>query len=124
MNSKYYGIYFDRWDLQVDRKGNLENPEVLHIVEFEYDEDADEVTAVRRVNEKGEVIEESWKALEYSDDLTHVGWDDDMTIREALWRFETWLEDHLEWRESSPQTYLQPAEYVCIGVTDCIDEYH
>lgn len=122
MTNKFYGIYFDRCDLQVDREGILENPEALQIIEFEYDETADKVTAVRRVNEKGEVIAESWDGLEFSDALDHVGYDDDTTIEEAMERFETWLDEHLEWRESRMETRYTPAEYVCVGITGCVDE--
>ena len=39
MTEKFYGVYFDRWDLEVNEDGILRNPEVLQIVEFEYDED-------------------------------------------------------------------------------------
>ena len=113
MTEKCYGIYFDRFELEVDADGNLANPEVLQIIEFEYDQD--ELIAVRRVDENGEVIADQWTC---SDDLRHVGWDDDETIEKAMGRFERWLEDNLEWKQISPATYLSPAEYICIGIRE------
>ena len=53
---KYYDIYFDPADLEVDTEGHLENPEVLQIIEFEYDDETVEVTSCCRVDEKGNVI--------------------------------------------------------------------
>ena len=81
MTEKCYGIYFDRFELEIDRDGNLANPEVLQIIEYEYDQD--ELIAVRRVDKNGEVIADQWTC---SDDLRHVGWDDDETIEKAMGR--------------------------------------
>ena len=38
MTDKYYDVYFDAGDLIVDERGRFENPEVLQIIEFEYDD--------------------------------------------------------------------------------------
>ena len=122
MTEKYYGVYFDRWDLEVNEDGILRNPEVLQIVEFEYDEESDEVTAVRRVDEKGIVLSDPWADFDHIDDLDHAGYDDDPTIREALDSFYQWLEGNLEWREYRRQTYWHPAEYICVGVSGCVDD--
>ena len=122
MTDKYYDIYFDPSDLEVDRGGHLENPEVLQIIEFEYDEDTEEVTACRRVDEKGEVIEDPWKDLQYSDDMAHVGENDFPTISKALGAFEGWLTDHLDWRESWRGDYYNPPEYICAGIEGYVDE--
>jgi len=121
MNGKYYDIFFDPAELEVDRVGNLENPDALQIIEFEYDEDTDEVTACRRVDQKGNVIEDPWKDLQYSDDMAHVGEGDDETIREAMIRFEGWLKEHTAWVESTPETRWQPASYVCVGIIGYTD---
>ena len=125
MTDKYYGIYFDKLDLEVNRHGELMNPEVLQIIEFEYeDEDSDEPTAMRRVDSKGNVISEGWDGWQYRDDLTHIGDRDDYySVKDAFDDFYKWFTENLEWRESSPETYWQPAEYVCVGITDCVDEY-
>lgn len=117
MTDKYYGIYFDRYDLEVDVCGHLTNPEALQIIEFEYAEDTDEITACRRVDRDGHVIEDEWSGLQYAEDLDHAGFDDDQTIREAFDRFEEWLEDHTRWGVSAPETRWQPAEYICTGIT-------
>ena len=116
MNGKYYDIFFDPSELKVDRVGNLVNRDALHIIEYEYDEDSDEVTACRRVNLKGEVIEGPWQSLQYSDEMVRVGFGDDETIREALTRFEVWLEENTAWVESTPETRWQPAEWICVGI--------
>ena len=122
MTDKYYDIYFQPADLYVDEHGRLENPDALQIIEFEYDEDTEEVTACRRVNEKGEVIEDPWKDQEYAESMTHLAEDDFPTIDAALGRFEGWLTDNLEWRESYRGDYYNPPEYVCIGITGYVDE--
>ena len=128
MTDKYYGIYFDKHDLEVNRHGDLMNPEVLQIIEFEYkDENSDEPTAMRRVDKYGKVISEGWKDWEYRDDIDHLGRADYFSMQDAFDDFYRWLEENTEWRESSPETYWQPAEYVCVGITDCVDEppsYH
>ena len=116
MADKYYDIYFDRNFLKVDGNGHLENWEILQVIEFEYDEDTEEVTSCRRVNEKGELIEENPNLSE----LEHVGDGDDPTIREAYGRFYGWLDDHLVWTELYAATRWEPAEYTCIGIEGCI----
>lgn len=121
MTEKFYGIYFARHDLEVDEQGHLENPEALQIIEFEYDESADEVIAARRVDRDGNVIEPEWQDLPYAETLDHTGDDDDQTIREALARFYRWLDTHTEWRETSPETRWHPAEYICVGITGCTE---
>lgn len=123
MTDKYYDVYFDPSELEVDRDGHLENPDALHIIEFEYDEDTDEVTACRRVDEKGNVLEDRPDLS----DLEHVGEGDDPTISKALGRFEGWLTDNLEWRESWRGDYYNPPEYVCVGIIGHVDDeprYH
>lgn len=124
MTDKYYGIYFDRLDLRVDEGGHLENPEALQIVEFEYSEDTDEITACRRVDREGNVIEEEWQDLPYAETLNHVGDDDEPSIEKALWHFWRWLGSHTEWVEVVPETRWHPAVHVCVGVTGCIDDCH
>ena len=119
---KYYDIYFDPAYLVVDTEGRLENPEALQIIEFEYDDETEEVTVCRRVDEKGNVLEDPWKELQYSDDMTHVGEGDDPTIDAALGRFEGWLDNNLEWRESYRGDYYNPPEYVCAGIEGYVDE--
>ena len=124
MTEKFYGVYFDRHDLEVDEQGRLENSEALQIIEFEYDESTDEVIAARRVDRDGNIIEPEWQDLPYAETLDHTGDDDDPTITEALDRFRRWLETHTEWREATPETRWQPAGWVCVGVTGCIDDCH
>ena len=87
-------------------------------IEFEYDDETEEVTACRRVDQKGNVIEDRPDLS----DLEHVGDGDDPTISKAMGRFEGWLENHLEWRESYRGDYYNPPEYICIGVTGCVDD--
>lgn len=118
MTDKYYDIYFQPADLYVDEHGHLENPDALQIIEFEYDEDTEEVTACRRVDEKGNVIEDRPDLY----DLVHVGEGDDPSIDAALGRFEGWLDNNLEWRESYRGDYYNPPEYVCVGITGYVDE--
>ena len=118
MNGKYYDVYFDPSELEVDRNGRLENLKALQIIEFEYDDDTEEVTACRRVDQKGHVIEDHPDLR----DLEHVGDGDDPTIDKAMGRFEGWLDQNLEWRESYHGDYYNPPEYICIGVTGCVDE--
>ena len=120
MNNKYYGIYFDPSELEVDRKGHLLNPDALQIIEYEYtDEDSDTPTAVRRVDKDGNDISEGW-VLRHG--LAHIGYDDYSSMQDAFDDFHRWFEENREWRESSPQTYYQPAEYVCIGITGYCDD--
>ena len=118
MNDKYYDVYFQPADLYVDEHGHLENPDALQIIEFEYDQDTEEVTACRRVDEKGNVLEDRPRLS----DLAHSGDGDDPTIDKALGRFEGWLTDNLEWRESYRGDYYNPPEYVCVGITGYVDE--
>ena len=118
MTDKYYDVYFQPADLYVDEHGHLENPDALQIIELEYDEDTEDVTACRRVDEKGNVIEDRPDLY----DLVHVGDGDDPTIDKAMGRFEGWLTDNLEWRESYRGDYYNPPEYVCIGITGYVDE--
>ena len=123
MTDKYYDVYFQPADLYVDEHGHLENPDALQIIEFEYaDEESDEVTACRRVDAKGNVLEDRPDLY----DLIHVGDGDDPSIDAALGRFEGWLTDNLEWRESYRGDYYNPPEYVCIGIIGYVDEppYH
>ena len=127
MTDKYYDVYFDAGDLIVDEGGRLENPEVLQIIEFEYDDETDEITACRRVDRNGAVIEDPWTCLRYADDMTHVGEGDDTCVSKALGRFEGWLDDHLDWRESYRGDYYNPPEYICAGIEGYVDDeprYH
>ena len=116
MTDKYYDIYFQPADLYVDEHGHLENPDALQIIEFEYDEDTEEVTACRRVDEKGNVIEDRPDLT----DLEHAGDGDDPTIKEAFGHFWRWLEDNLVWAEEYPATRWEPASYICIGIDGCV----
>ena len=116
MTDKYYDIYFDRGVLQVDQDGHLENPGALHIIEFEYDDETEEVTACRRVDQQGNVLEDRPDLS----DLEHSGDGDDQTIGKALGRFEGWLNGRLIWVESSRATRWEPADYTCIGIDGCV----
>lgn len=118
MTDKYYDVYFDPSELEVDQDGHLENPDALQIIEFEYDDETEEVTACRRVDEKGNVIEDRPDLS----DLEHCGDGDDPTISKALGRFEGWLTDHLDWRESWRGDYYNPPEYICAGIEGYVDE--
>ena len=123
----YYDIYFDPAELIVDQDGHLVNPEVLQIIEYGIGQVTDELIYVRRVDLKGNVLEDPWKDLENSDKIAHVGEGDDTSIRVALSRFDKWLDQNLEWRESWRGDYYNPPEYVCIGVTGYTDDeprYH
>lgn len=124
MTDKYYDVYFDAADLSVSEEGELMNPEVLQIIEFEYDDETDEVTACRRVDRKGNVLEYPWKNREYALTwgMNHVGEDDFPTIDKALGAFEGWLDDHLDWRESWRGDYYNPPEYICAGIEGYVDE--
>ena len=106
MTNCTYGIYFDRWELEVNKHGQLTNPDALRIIEFEIDEELDDVVAKRRIAIDGSLLD--------------VGYDDFSTIDEALGWFDKWLEENTEWVESSPETRWQPAEYTCIGITGCV----
>ena len=112
MPENFYDIYFNPAELRVDRNGNLINADALHIICFVCNTGTGETISTNRVNETGEVIETDPNL----DNLEHVGYGDDNTIREAFDRFELWLENHLEWCETSPETRWQPAEYICIGI--------
>ena len=119
---KYYDIYFDPADLEVDTEGNLENPKVLQIIEFEYDDETEEVTSCCRVDEKGNVIDDPWKDREYAEYLTHLAENDFPTIDKALGAFEGWLDNHLDWRESYHGDYYNPPEYICVGIEGYVEE--
>lgn len=116
MNDKYYDIYFDRDVLKVDGDGHLLNPSALQIIEFEYDEDTEEVTACRRVDEKGNVLEDRPDLS----DLENAWYGDDPTIEDAFGHFWKWLRDNLVWVESSRATRWEPADYTCIGIEGCV----
>ena len=118
MTDCFYGIYFDRWDLNVDKDGHLKNPEVLKIIEFEFDEELDEVVAIRQIAEDGSCIDADPDLR----DLDHYGYDDSSTVDEAMGWFEKWLEENTVWVMTSRQTYWQPAEYACIGIEGCVDD--
>lgn len=118
MTEKFYDIYFDPADLEVDHEGRLENPEALQIIEFEYDDDTDAVSACRHVDLTGAVIEENPDLT----DLEHAGDGDDPSIDAAIGRFDGWLDNHLEWRESYHGDYYNPPEYVCVGISGYVDE--
>lgn len=119
---KYYDIYFDPADLEVDTEGHLENSEVLQIIEFEYDDETEEVTSCCRVDEKGNVIDDPWRDREYAEYLTHLAENDFPTIDKALGAFEGWLDNHLDWRESYHGDYYNPPEYICAGIEGYVDE--
>ena len=112
MTDKYYDIYFDRDALKVNRHGHLLNPDALQIIEFEYDDVTDTVTSMRRVNEKGEVIENDPDLT----DLEHSGDGDDPTISKAMGRFKGWRAGHLIWVEYSRATRWEPSDYTCSGI--------
>lgn len=122
MTDKYYDVYFDPAYLVVDTEGRLENPEALQIIEFEYDDETEEVTACRRVDAKGNVLEDPWKNYSAAWDFTNVGENDFPTISKALGAFEGWLTDHLDWRESWRGDYYNPPEYICAGIEGYVDE--
>lgn len=111
MTEKYYDIYFEPSELEVDEDGHLENWDALYILE--YNEDG---KVTNRVDRKGDPIGFGESSLDEVLDLYHVG-EGDNTLKEALKRFYQWLADNTEWVETSPQTYWQPAEYRCIGIS-------
>ena len=120
MTEKYYGIYFDRLDLCVDNNGQLINPEVLQIVQYEYEEDGDEPISCCRVDLRGNIIEDPWKDAEWAGDLVRIGHGDDESIEKVMDRFYDWLDNNTEWVESLPETRWHPAEYECIGISGCV----
>ena len=121
MTDKYYDVYFDPAELVVDRDGELENPEALHIIELEYDAETERIICGQRVDKKGNTISEPMEWDEVFN-LSHVGYGDDVSIRDALSRFEDWLKGHTVWVETNPETRWQPAEYACIGIEGFVDD--
>lgn len=111
MTEKYYDIYFEPSELEVDSDGHLENWEALYILEYD-----DDGKVTNRVDYKGNPIAFGNYPLEKILDLYHIG-EGDSTLKEAINLFWKWLQDNTEWVETSPQTYWQPAEYKCIGIT-------
>lgn len=111
MTEKYYDIYFDPAELEVDGNGELMNWDALYILE--YNEDG---KVTNRVDYNGKQIAFGDMSLDNILDLYHVGYGDD-TLEEALKRFYQWLADNTEWVETSPQTYWEPAEYRCVGIS-------
>ena len=110
----YFEIYFDPADLVVDRDGELTNPEALHIIGF--DEDGN---PFGRVDSKGKEIAEP-EPMEDILQMYHLGYGDD-DLDGARSRFYRWLQNNLEWQETSPATYYEPAEYACVGITGYCD---
>lgn len=108
---KYYDIYFDPAELDVDGNGDLVNWNALYILE--YDENG---KVMNRVDRKGTPVEFGGYPLENVLDLYHVGYGDD-DLKGVLSWFYKWLKDNTEWCETSPSTYWQPAEYRCIGIS-------
>lgn len=108
---KYFDIYFDPAELEVDSNGDLTNWNALYILE--YDENG---KVMNRVDRKGNPVEFGDYPLESVLDLYHVGYGDD-DLKGALSWFYRWLKDNTEWRETSPSTYWQPAEYRCVGIS-------
>ena len=111
MTEKYYDIYFDPAELEVDGNGELENWDALYI--HEYNEDG---KLLSRVDYNGKQIAFGDMSLDNILELYHVGHGDDI-LEEALTRFSEWLSNNTEWKESSSQTYWQPAEYRCVGIS-------
>lgn len=111
MTEKYYDIYFEPSELEVDGDGHLENWDALYILE--YNEDG---KVMNRVDYNGKPIEFGKTALEDILNLHHVGYGDD-SLEEAKTWFWEWLDANTEWVQTSRQTYWQPAEYRCIGIT-------
>ena len=115
MTEKFYDVYFEPSALEVDGDGDLTNEDALYILE--YNEDG---KVTNRVDYKGNPIVFGSHPLEKILDLYHVG-EGDNTLKEALDLFWKWLQDNTEWVETSPQTYWQPAEYKCVGITGYCD---
>lgn len=111
MTEKYYDVYFDPAELEVDGNGDLTNWNALYILE--YDENG---KVMNRVDRKGNPVEFGDYPLENVLDLYHVGYGDD-DLKGALNWFYKWLKDNTEWCETSPSTYWQPAEFRCIGIS-------
>jgi len=116
MNEKFYGIYFDRSELKVDEQGDLENPEALYVIEFEFDGISEQPVRIRRIGRNGAFIENQPDLS----GLETVGYDDDESVMEALNRFYNWLEENIIFEELYPETRWQPAEYVCVGIDGCL----
>ena len=115
MTEKFYDVYFDPSELEVDRNGELMNPEALRIIRF------DENGSAERVSENGNTIADELPMAEVLN-MDHVGFGDDPTIREAMNRFEEWLNEHLVWVLTRRETYWNPAEYICLGIDGYTDE--
>ncbi len=111
MPEKYYDIYFDPAELKVDGNGELTNWDALYILE--YNEDG---KVTNRVDYNGTPIAFDDMSLDNILEMYHVGHGDD-SLEEALTRFSEWLSDNTEWEEFSPQTYWEPAEYRCVGIS-------
>ena len=93
MTEKYYDIYFDPAELEVDGNGHLENWDALYILE--YNEDG---KVMNRVNYNGTLIAFGDMSLDNILEMHHVGHGDD-SLEEALTRFSKWLFDNTEWEE-------------------------
>ena len=119
MTKRVYGVYFNRHELRVDNDAQLLNYDVLRIIEFEQDEDQDEIIAVRRVAKDGSIIQSDPDLH----DLEGCGSDDCETIEAAITQFEDWLWENTEWEELYPETRWEPAEYYCVGVKGCIPTF-
>ncbi len=106
---KYWNIHFEPSDLEIDRDGDLENYDALYILEHDGKD-------IRRVSIGGQPmkLDRSIDEIESMSEFIE-GYEFD-SLQETINYFETWLANNLEWRESSPATWDEPAEYVCTGL--------
>lgn len=108
-------VYFDYDKIELDCSGDICNEkECIYIAE--YDEDGN---FIRRVdyNWKGVVSEIPMNiTVDEMEQLDYKG-DGSETPQEAYEAFSEWLNDRKEWVEDTPATYLEPADYVCIGLS-------
>lgn len=123
---KVYVLYYDYDEIEVDKEGHITNEkDCVFIAEYEWDEETETLGKfLRRVDYewKDKVFEVPMDiTVEEMEMMDSIG-DCSDTPSEAYIEFYEWLKGCLVWGETSPQTYLQPAEYECVGLEGRVDD--
>lgn len=123
---KLYKIYFDYNSLKLNGEGEIINEnDSVYIIEYEWDEDSEASTYIRRVNGLYRHYDEDFPMDISLDELEEMESLDDYfdSVQEAWDELDHYLEDFMIWR-TIYMGYYQPEEYECVGLEDRDEIYY
>ena len=123
---KVYKLYFDYDNLKLDKEGHVSNEnDSVYIAEYEWDEDTENASFIRRVNGWWGHFTEDYPMDISVEEMEEMDSLDDYfdSVQDAWDALDHYLEDFMIWR-TIYMGYYQPEEYECVGLEDRDEIYY